>query len=290
MDQEITNKPRIALVIGSGALKCTAALGVFDKLEKENIGIDMVVGSSGGAIIGGFIATGHSSAETIEKVTRLWVPEIATQFRLSKLIKILFSKLLGFDERFGMTSDHVMVEGYRKIYGKETTFKDTRIPFYCVGTDITKGESVVISDGKVADAVRMSSGIPLLFEATEYKGKILVDGGLANPLPVDVAIKEGADIIIAVGFKVPQLPNVSSPGNFISQMFAILKNELLSLRMGFYSLAHHSEIIMIIPDFDRDYKLSDTDLIPEIIALGEKETEKHIGYLKRLLASDFVKQ
>lgn len=285
MDQELNRKPKVALVIGSGGIKCAAALGIFDKLEKENIDVDMVVGCSGGAIMGGFIATGHTSEETIQKTLRLWTPEIVTQFRISQGIKALFPKLLGFNERFGILSDHVMVKGYWECYGKETTFKDAKIPFYCIGTDITTGESVVISEGRIADAVRISSGIPLLFEAVEYNGKILVDGGLSNPLPVDVAIKEGADIIVAVGFQSPPLPNVSSPGNYISQMYSILSNELLALKMAFYGLAHHSEIVIVMPEFKEDYKLTDTHKIPEIVALGEKETEKHIKYLKRLLAS-----
>ena len=280
-------KPTVALVIGSGGLKCAAALGIFEALEKENIGIDMVVGCSGGAIMGGFIATGHSAEETIQKTIRLWTPEIVTQFRLRKIIKALFPKLLGFNEQFGVTSDHVMVEGYWECYGKETTFEDTKIPFYCVGTDITNGKPVVISEGSIVDAVRISSGIPVLFEAVKYKGKILVDGGLSNPLPVDVAIKEGADIIIAVGFITPKLRSVSSPGKFINQMFTILINELLKLQMAFYSLAHHSEIILIIPEYKEDFQLTDTKRIPEIVALGEKETEKHIDYIKRLFASDY---
>ena len=156
-----------------------------------------------------------------------------------------------------------------------------------MATDITNGESVVISEGRVVDAVRISSGIPLLFEAVEYEGRMLVDGGLSNPLPVDVAIKEGADIIIAVGFINPKLPNVSSPGNFINQMFTILINELLKLKMAFYSLAHHSEIILIIPEFKEDIQLTETNRIPEIVALGEEETKKHIDYIKRLIASEF---
>ncbi len=148
----------------------------------------------------------------------------------------------------------------------------------------------MISEGSIVDAIRISSGIPVLYEAVEYKGKFLVDGGLSNPLPVDVAIKEGADIIVAVGFKSPLQPEISSPGSFISQMTSILGSELLSLKMAFYGLAHHSEIVMVIPEFEEEIKLTDTHKIPEIIALGEKETEKHIGYLKRLLESGFVKQ
>ena len=70
-------------------------------------------------------------------------------------------------------------------------------------------------------------------------------------------------------------------------MFTILINELLKLQMAFYSLAHHSEIILIIPEYKEDFQLTDTKRIPEIVALGEKETEKHIDYIKRVFASDY---
>jgi NTE family protein len=286
MSSNVSGNPKVALVIGSGGLKCSAALGIFDKLEKENIGIDMVVGCSGGAIMGGFIVTGRSSKETIELVNQMWDPKIVQQFRFKNLLKLLLPKLFGFNENFGLSSDAMMVKQYEKAYGINTTFTDTKIPFFCVATDIKNGEAVTISDGRVADAIRASSGLPILFEAVEYKGRTLIDGGISNPLPVDVAIKEGANIIIAVGFKKPKLPNVVSAGNFIAQMFTILTNELLTLKMAFFNLAHHSEIIVIIPDFEEEIKLTDVDKIPAIIAVGEKETEKHIDYIKRLMDSD----
>lgn len=288
MNREHSMKPKVALVIGSGGLKCAAALGIFNALEKAHIDIDMVVGCSGGAIMGGFIVTGRSSDETIHLVKTMWDPKIVVQFRLRHILKALFPKLLGFDEGFGLTDDILMVRQYEKAYGMDTTFADTKIPFRCVTTDIKTGDSVVISDGRIADAVRISSGVPPLFNAVYRNGKYLADGGLSNPLPADVAIKEGANIIVAVGFQTPHLPNLSSPGNFGSQMFTILKNELLTLKMAFYGLAHHSEIVLVIPEFDQDYKLTDAHRIPEIIARGEAETEKHIRYLKRLIASDFV--
>jgi NTE family protein len=289
MEKKETRKPTVALVIGSGGLKCTAALGVFDRLEKENIGIDMVVGCSGGAIIGGFIVTGRSSEETRDMVSRMWEPKIAQQFRVKKFLKLLFPKWMGFNESFGLTDDALMVRQYEKAYGEHTTFAETMIPFFCVGTDINTGEPVVISNGRLVKAIRISSGIPVLWEAVEHEGRLLTDGGLSNPLPVDVAIKEGAKIIIAVGFKNPKLPNVVGVGNFIAQMFNILTSELLALKMGFFGLAHHSEIVMIIPEFEGEIKLTDVHKIPEIILQGEKETAKHIKYIRQLIESDLVK-
>ena len=126
----------------------------------------------------------------------------------------------------------------------------------------------------------------MVINMPECFGDFIYDiGGDIDSYTIDLNIKEGADIIIAVGFINPKLPNVSSPGNFINQMFTILINELLKLKMAFYSLAHHSEIIMIIPEFKEDIQLTETNRIPEIVALGEEETKKHIDYIKRLIDS-----
>ena len=111
----------------------------------------------------------------------------------------------------------------------------------------------------------------------------LIDGGVANPLPIDVAIKEGADIIIAAGFETPLHPDVNSVRKFISQRFYLLVSKLLHFRIAFYSLASNSEIVIINPEFEENIKLTDVQKIPELIEAGKKETTKHIGYLKRLI-------
>jgi NTE family protein len=144
---------------------------------------------------------------------------------------------------------------------------------------------VVISEGEVAKAIRISSGIPIIFKPVEWNGKLLIDGELSNPLPVDLAIQEGAEIIIAVGFETPLLPSVSSPGNFARQMFYILVNQLLYKQYAFYNLTHHSEIIPIVPEFKDDISISDVNSVPFIIEQGKKETLKQVEYLKQMLAS-----
>jgi len=283
MTERDMTKPKVALVIGSGGLKSAEALGVFEKLEEENIGVDMVVGCSGGAVIGALIVTGHSYEESIDKVKRMWDPDLFKQFRLRNILKIFFPRLMGFNERFGVIGGRMFVDQFRKGFGEKTTFKDTIIPFYCVATNIKNGEPVVISRGSVPEAIRMSSGFPVLFEAWEHEDLSLSDGGLSNPLPVDVAIREGADIIIAVGSQLQRLPNLTSVGSFIGQTFSILTNELLSLQMGFYSLAHRSELVMIVPEFEEDIKLGDVHKVPMIIQKGREEIQKHISYIRRLM-------
>ena len=282
----MTKQPRLAIVIGSGGLKCAAVIGVMQVLEQENIDVDMVVGCSGGAVFGAAIALGFSSDKLAKTREQAWTSDVTKKLDLRSLWKIVAPRLAGFEDEIGIFDDSVMAGNIAQAFGSETTFADTKIPFYCVATDFHTGKPVVLSEGGLAKAVRISSGIPILFKPIESNGRLLIDGGLSNPLPVDVAIQEGADIIIAVGFETPLLPSVSSPGNFASQMFNILINQLLYKKFAFYNLAYHSEIIAIVPEFKDNIKISDVKSIPFIIEQGKRETLKHLTYLRELLTSE----
>lgn len=274
--------PRIAIVIGSGGLKCAAAIGVMQVLEEENIPLDMVIGCSGGAVFGAAIAMGQTADEIQESQKVGWTTSIAKSLNLSGLMKMIAPGLVKFDDKISVFDDAIMIDNLARVFGKETTFADTKIPFHCVATDFNTGEPVIISDGNLVMGIRMSSGIPLVFSPLEWNGKLLIDGGLSDPLPIDIAIQEGADIIIAVGFETPLVPSVSSPGYFAAQMFYILVNQLLYKKFAFYNLAYHSEIIAIVPEFNREIKINDISVVPFIIEQGRKETLKHISYLKQL--------
>jgi len=278
------DRPKVALVIGSGGLKCAAVIGLMQVLERENIELDMVVGCSGGSIFGAAIALGYTPDQLIETRKKAWTDDITKKLSLASILKIVFPRIFGFDDHIGIIDDSIMAGNIENTFGRKTMFSDTLIPFYCVTTDFHTGEAVVLSEGPLARAVRISSGIPLVFRPIEWNGRLLFDGGLSNPLPVDIAIQQGADIIIAVGFETPLTPTISSPGQFAMQMFNILQNQLLYKRYAFFNAAHHSEIIPIIPDLPKGIKINDVSKVPFIIAQGKAEAEKHIGYLKKMLA------
>jgi len=252
---------KVALVIGSGGIKCAAVIGIMKVLEENDIALDLVVGCSGGAVFGAAIALGFSSEKTAETRALTWTADVAKKFDYKSLAKIIFPKLAGFDDRIGLIDDTVMIENIGTAFGVTTTFAETKIPFHCVATDFNTGEPIVITNGNLVKAIRASSGIPMVFKPIEIDGTLLIDGGLSNPLPVDVAIQEGADIIIAVGFEAPINPSISTPGNYAMQMFNIMVNQLLSTLLGYYNLAHHSEIITIIPEFEKSIKVNDVDKV-----------------------------
>ena len=142
----------------------------------------------------------------------------------------------------------------------------------------------MISEGSIAEAVRASISIPYIFPPYKVNGRFMVDGYQSDPLPVGVAIKEGADIIIAMGFESPYQEQITSLMRYNYQISSVTSNNLLKANYAFHNLAHHSEIIPIMPEFKHRIKLFDTDKIPYVIEEGERAAAEQIPYLKELLS------
>lgn len=139
-----------------------------------------------------------------------------------------------------------------------------------------------MSHGSVVEAVRASIAMPFIFKPWRIGGRLLVDGFLSDPLPVGVAMREGADVIIAMGFESQPQSRISTVGRFAFQYSTIMNNNLLKSRFAFHNLAHHSEIIPVIPEFRERIRLFDTGKIPYIMEEGERAMEAQLPYLHRL--------
>jgi NTE family protein len=275
-------KPRIALVIGSGSVKCAAALGLMKVLERENIAVDMVVGCSGGAIYAALIALGWPVQKATEATLRMWTREVTSKRSTKAMLQLMFPWIFKFDETFGLIDDSLINRRLRAGYDG-ATFAQARIPLFVTATDLYNGEQVVMSEGSVAEAVRASMSIPYIFPPYKVNGRFLVDGYQSDPLPIGVAIKEGADIIIALGFESPYQEHITSLMRYNFQLSSVTSNNLLKANFAFHNLAHHSEIIPILPDFKQRIKLFDTDKLPYVIVEGERAAEGQLSYIKGLL-------
>lgn len=208
-------RPRIGLVLSGGGARGIAHVGVLKVLEALRIPVDVIAGTSMGAIVGGFYASGSSPAEIEALVNSLeWneafqdrPPLEDLSFRRKEdsanyLIKfdagIHDGKLalpLGFIQ--GQNLSFILKS--RLIHTATLTdFDRLKIPFRTVAADIQTGEAIVIGTGDLATAIRASMSIPGVFAPVELDGRLLVDGGIADNLPVDVVRRMGADILIAV--------------------------------------------------------------------------------------------
>lgn len=179
------SRKKVGLALGGGAARGLAHIGVLEVLEKEGIPIDMVVGTSAGAIVGALYASGISALQMQEMVTGMdW-----NQRR----------RLVDFSiPRTGFIAGERIVHELQKAMGGDLKFSELKKPFACVACDLVSGEEAVMTSGSVAEAVHASISIPVIFQAVKRKGRYLIDGGLVNQVPVNVAKAMSAEYVIAV--------------------------------------------------------------------------------------------
>lgn len=281
------DKKKIALVIGWGSVKCAAALGLLRVLRKEGIDVDMVVTSGGGSIFGALIALGYEVDEIVEMNQRLWTQEVTEQPNRLAIFQILFPRLFRVREYFHLRKDKLVNQRLHEAMG-EHTFYDTKIPLFISATNYQTGEQTIISEGSIYEAVRATIALPLIFPPQRKGEVLLADGYLSEPLPVGVAIQEGADIILAMGFESISQANHNTFSDYVLHLSSILSNNLLQASYSFYNIAHHSDLITIIPQFETDIHMFDTEKVPDIIQAGEIEGLKILPELKNILTRQVV--
>lgn len=176
----------VGLALGSGAALGLAHIGVLKVLERERIPVDIISGSSIGALVGSLYAVGLSAAE-IEKA--------ATEINL----RLLFGRLIDislFPVR-GLMHGRQVMKHFKKYLGNRT-FDQCRIPLKVTGANLTTRQSLVFEGGSVAEAVRASIAIPAIIKPILKNGDVVVDGGILNPLPIRALQQSGANKVIAV--------------------------------------------------------------------------------------------
>lgn len=175
---------RIGLVLSGGAERGIAHIGVLSVLEREGIVPDLVAGTSAGAAVGAVYCCGWSSRQLLQLAAGLnWTKLGKPQWNILRSLSIL---------------DGSKFEAYFKEMIGDLTFEELEIPLTVVAVELVSGEEVWLSSGPLAPAVRASCSIPALFNPVPYQGRLLVDGGLVNNMPISVARAAGADYVIAV--------------------------------------------------------------------------------------------
>ncbi len=175
----------VGLALGGGAALGIAHIGVLRVLEEENIPIDMVAGSSMGAVIGALWTTGRNSRE-IETIAR----EFDTK---PKLWKLFFPSI----PVAGLMSGRSLYSWFRKHFGN-TRFQNTTIPLKILAYDLIRREELVLDGGSIVEALEKSTAIPGVIPPIQKRQQLIIDGGVLNPLPTSVLANYGVKKIIAV--------------------------------------------------------------------------------------------
>ena len=257
----------LGLVLGGGAAKGYAHIGMLKVLEEEGIQPDLIVGASMGALIGGFYAAGYTAQEladvarTVDSSRKRW----------------LFTWQLN---KKGFVDGNNVVK-YMEKYLDNKKIEKLPIKFAVVTSDIEQYKEVIIDKGDLIKAIRAAISIPGVFMPFEYKGRILIDGGFVNPLPIRVAQQLGATKIIAVNVlrKVnyqskPLTPRRPSRKNYTIMHVLTETIECITQRLMDYEVMHMKEGLVINLNTE-EIGMSQFEKAKEAIFIGLKQAQKY---------------
>jgi NTE family protein len=240
----LADRPKVGLVLSGGGARGLAHVGVLKVLERERIPVDVIAGTSMGAIVGGLYASGLSAAEVEREVLLLdWDNVFASRverrelsqrrkehdFEVSPLLEVGVGSD-GLKAPLGSLSSRVLEAHLRRLTlsaSQVQHFDQLPTPFRAVATDMETGHAVILSQGDLATALRSSMSVPGIFAPLEVEGRILGDGGLVNNTPVDVARAMGAErlIVVNIGTSLSPREALSTLTGVTGQMINILTEQ-----------------------------------------------------------------
>ena len=300
VSQDTHHRPRIGLVLSGGGARGSAHIGVLKVLEQMRVPIDAIAGSSMGAVVGGLYASGLS-ARDIEKVMtsinwqeafRDRPPREDLDLRRKEEDETFLVKY-----HFGVRDGHLVVpkgliqgqkltETLRRLtlpVARISDFDELPTQFRAVATDLETGDSVVMGSGDLTSAMRASLSAPGVFAPVEREGHLLIDGGIADNVPVDIARSMGVDVLIVVDVGSTLLPRkqlTSAP---------VISNQMLSILINRSSQAQLASLgakdVLIRPALG-DASAFDFGSVARVIGAGEKAARASAAELATLAVSE----
>lgn len=266
-------KKKIGLALGGGSAKGIAHVGVLKVLEEKDIKISMVSGTSIGSLVGAFYCAGMNT----EQMTKEMFDINITKFFELNLPKHGFIK-------------GNKIEDYIRSKLPIKRFEDLKIPLFITATDLTTGDLIVFNKGDIAKAIRASISIPGVFNPVENNGRILVDGGVVNPLPTDILKQNKADKIIAVnltdmtkGKTIYEKSNIEESTTKLPKIISILFKSLqMNYKVATQALVKTSPPdLMISPDLKK-IGIQDFHKAKQALELGEQAARDCVKEIKEL--------
>ena len=257
-------RKKIGLVLGGGSAKGFAHIGVLRVLEKNNIPIDMVSGTSIGSIIGALHCLGYSS------------------FEIENLIKgVSWRRLLDLNLPKKGLIKGIKIESILREMFKDKKFSELNKPLFVTATDILNKQEIVFNKGDVTRAVRASISIPGIFNPVENNGRVLVDGGVLDNLPIEILKKNGAEIIIAVNLENLENKKVVYEQAVVGENNLDLPN-IFTIISGAINLAEQEKTRILLSQVNEEIILN-----PDVREIGYKDFQKlEIGIRKGVLEAE----
>ena len=288
-------RPRVALVLSGGGARGGVHIGVLRVLEREGIPIDLIVGVSAGALVGGLYAAGYS----VDHVERILVEtdwSEMTNNSANRRLTNLHRKPMADRQMLALRLDRLDLKlpygifAGKKIqhflyqltigatYRARNDFDRLPTPFRAIATNIVAGKQVVIKNGSLGAAIRASISVPGIFVPVSTEQTLLVDGGIVNNLPVDVALDAGADFVIAVDCSTPLRSQKHEFEDIIDVIDQAVSFRIEEKKIAHRKLAH----VLIRPDL-KGFDSGDFNRAYTVIPIGEEEAEKHLDSIWKAL-------
>jgi NTE family protein len=277
----------VGLALSGGGTRGLSHIGVLKALEREGIQIDYLAGASMGGVIGAGYANGMSPAELEEEAGRV--------SRLRDVLRLADPAI----PNAGLLRGQRLQEYFESLLG-DCTFAELKLPLALVAVDLNTRQEVIITDGSVALGLRATTSVPGLFMPLELDGMRLVDGGLLNNLPIDVARKMGASIILAVD--VDPDPDEISTGwegqyrwmpNGVARTFTVL-DESTRLMMRVIQDARMDQFppdVVLRPRLPAGFNIfSGYNRTDELIEAGERAVDDVLPELRAIFAKETATQ
>ncbi|MBD9499816.1 patatin-like phospholipase family protein [Pseudomonas sp. BGr12] len=279
--------PKIGLVLSGGAARGLAHIGVLKALDEQGIHVDAIAGTSMGAVIGGLYAAGYTPRELEQLALGLdWKqalsdspPRVDVPFRRKQDDRdFLVKQKLSFrdDGTLGLPLGAIQGQNLSMllesllVHTSDTrNFDQLAIPFRAVATDISTGEKVVFSKGHLPQAIRASMSIPAVFAPVDVNGKLLVDGGMVDNIPVDVARQMGVDVVIVVDIGNPLLDRkqLTTVVDMLNQSVTLMTRKNSEAQLATLK----SSDILVQPPLS-GYSSTDFGRVPQLIDAGYRAT------------------
>jgi NTE family protein len=270
---------RFAVVLGSGGVRSIAALGMVEVLAREGLMPDLVVGCSAGAMFGALIAAGHDANEAVRIATTLWSAEVTRKRRWRAVPQMLWPRLGRFDADFALRDDAPVMQRLEQAFG-DVRIEDLRLPLRVTTTDAGTGQRVVLREGSLVQALRASIALPFMFSPVHIDGRRLIDGFVADPLPVSAAAD--AHSVLALGFESPMPQRIDGPSRMLAQVTSALTNNLMQARLAEANTCG-TRLLSIVPRLERRVGLFDTEAMPYLVDAGRRATEAMLPAVRALL-------
>ena len=280
LNRKVKRRPLVGLALSGGGARGLAHIGVLRVLERENIPVDFLAGTS----MGGIIAAGYAAGLAPDALEQEALSVTRTR-RLLRLMDPTFAK-------GGLMQGQRLLAYFEQLFS-EQKFADLRLPLALVAVDLNTSQEIVLRDGLVALAVRATMAVPGFFMPVETNNMHLVDGGVLNNMPVDVAREMGAEVVIAVDIGQGYGTGIGSwTGNrrWVPEGLSVtLKvfGETLDTLMNAAQNRKFQQFppdILIRPDIPMDVNVfAGYDRAAELIDAGELATKAHLSEIKSLL-------